>query len=238
VTLPNQSRRFAIVRHAVSVRSRGGNSTGRWAFTLTRPKVLSAHAANHTQAHRPDGTGRGEAASGHEYGISRRKYRRRWSLMEFHICHRFAACRTSSEQPASEIPLRADIGHFLMGIGRPACRHADNYTCPGRGHTNSSGSATPMLAWHVKLPAAPTRGRCRTSTTRSRRRAGSRARAASPAPTGQRARSWSSVHRPFELKAGEERNIRFSLLVTTVKPLDTTRHFREAIGQHARIQGT
>jgi hypothetical protein len=32
---------------------------------------------------------------------------------------------------------------------------------------------------------------------------------------------------PFELKAGEERTFDFSLLVTPVKPLDTTNHFRE-----------
>jgi len=217
----------------VSVRSRGGEllqeamglyiDAAKDSLGPPRGTILSSSAG--------DGTGRAKLASGHEYGNLEAHST---ATVESDGNITFATrLRGLQDFKASnlrlEIPLRADIATYLMGIGRPACRTPTNYTWPWQGPYNSFWIGNAHAGLHVKLRGStyegPMQNLYHPKPPPSWFNGGKGGVTITNGPKGEVLVQVFTG--PFELKAGEERTFDFSLLVTPVKPLDTTTHFRE-----------
>ncbi|HOX59750.1 MAG TPA: DUF6067 family protein [Candidatus Paceibacterota bacterium] len=128
-----------------------------------------------------------------------------------------------------EIPLRAEVAAYFMGIGLPACRTPTNYTWRWTGPNNSFWIGNAHAGLHVKLLGShyegPMQNLYHPKPPPSWFNGGKGGVTITSGPEGEvLAQVFTG---PFELKAGEERSFSLSLLVTPVKPLDPATHFHE-----------
>jgi hypothetical protein len=138
------------------------------------------------------------------------------------------------------IPLRPEVATWFMGIGLPAGRPPTNYTWRWKGPYNSFWIGNAHAGLHVKLLGSsyegPMQNLYHPKPPPSWSNDGKGGVTITNGPKGEvLVQVFTGT---FELKAGEERAFDFSLLVTPVKPLDTTTHFRERYWHsHAGVPG-
>ena len=128
-----------------------------------------------------------------------------------------------------EIPLRPDVASYFMGLGLAACRTPTNYTWHWTGPYNSFWIGNARAGLHVKLLGStyegPMQNLYHPQPPPGWFNDGKGGVTITNGPKGEVLVQLFTG--PFELKAGEDRALDFSLLVTPVKALDPATHFRE-----------
>jgi hypothetical protein len=128
-----------------------------------------------------------------------------------------------------EVPLRAEVATYFMGLGLPACKTPTNYTWRWKGPYNSFWIGNAHAGLHVKLLGSsyegPMQNLYHPKPPPSWFNGGKGGVTITNGPNGEALVQVFTG--PLELKAGEDLTFDFSLLVTPVKALDPATHFAE-----------